>query len=102
MPVRLRSNRPEERRLRLSETALHWICLGLVCLGTLSVAVIQRGQLHLDDGEALEALNQATMQGGAIMSRVSMSVLYSALFSCVFKIEVDFNFVFYERRIAYE
>ena len=79
MPVRLRSNRPEERRLRLSETALHWICLGLVCLGTLSVAVIQRGQLHLDDGEALEALNQATMQGGAIMSRVSMSVLYSAL-----------------------
>ena len=79
MAIRLKSTRPEDRRIRFSETALHWLCLCVVCLGTLSVAVIQRGQLHLDDGEALAALNQAVMEGGAVMSRVSMSVLYAAL-----------------------
>lgn len=79
MPIRLKSGRPEGRGLRFSETALHWICMCFVCLGTLSVAVIQRGQLHLDDADALEALNQAVTQGSEIMSRVSMSVLYSSI-----------------------
>lgn len=79
MAIRLKAVNPENRKFKLSETALHWTGICLVCLGTLSVAVIQRGQLHLDDSASLDLLNDALKESGALMNRVSMSVLYAAL-----------------------
>lgn len=54
MPIRLSSIRPENRTIKISELNLHWIGILLLCLSTLSTAVIQRGMLRLDGASPAE------------------------------------------------
>ena len=54
MPIRLSSIRPENRTIKISELNLHWIGILLLCLSTLSTAVIQRGMPRLDGASPAE------------------------------------------------
>ena len=52
--VYIKSIRPENRTIKISELNLHWIGILLLCLSTLSTAVIQRGMLRLDGASPAE------------------------------------------------
>lgn len=65
MPIRLPSIRRESRVFRISELNLHWIGILLLCLSTLSTAVIQRGMLGMDGSVSQEELERILSSGAA-------------------------------------
>ena len=75
MARRLPLYRPGVPMARLSGTALYWIGFALVCLGSLSAAILQRGILGLGAGTTLDQLAQAMKPGGDAMGWVTGAVL---------------------------
>ena len=71
MDRRLPLYRPGVPMARLSGTALYWIGFFLVCLGSLSAAILQRGILGLGAGTTLDQLAQAMKPGGDAMGWVT-------------------------------
>lgn len=65
MPIRLPSIRPEGRMFRISELNLHWIGILLLCLSSVSTAMIQRGILHMDSAASPEEIEQLLSSGAA-------------------------------------
>lgn len=65
MPIRLPSIRRENRTIRISELNLHWIGILLLCLSTLSTAVIQRGMLGIDGSVSQAEMEQILASGAA-------------------------------------
>ena len=74
MDRRLPLYRPGVPMARLSGTALYWIGFFLVCLGSLSAAILQRGILGLGAGTTLDQLAQAMKPGGDAMGWVTGAV----------------------------
>lgn len=77
MARRLPMYRPGVKRIQLSGTALQWIGFVLLCLSSLSIAVLQRGVLGLGAGASLEELAQAMKPGGDAMGWATGAVLCS-------------------------
>ena len=75
MPIRLSSIRPENRMIKISELNLHWIGILLLCLSTLSTAVIQRGMLRLDSASPAEM--EQIMASGATAQWAVQAMLLS-------------------------
>lgn len=81
MQRRLRGGKKRRRLLSLSGSALKWIGLALTCMGTFSMAVLQRGVLRLD-GYTNASLYEAMQPGSALFGTASLAVgltLLSAL-----------------------
>ncbi len=77
MARRLPPYRPGVKLFRLSGEALQWIGSVLICLSSFSVAVLQRGILHLDEDGALEAVSEAMKPGGEAMGWATAAVFCS-------------------------
>ncbi len=77
----IQKKKPRRKLLSLSGSALKWISLALTCLGTFSMAVLQRGVLRLD-GYTNASLYEAMQPGSALFGAASLAVgctLLSAL-----------------------
>lgn len=65
MPIRSSLRRPEGRRIGISELNLQWIGIALLCLSTLSTAVIRRGMLGLEGPVSTEEMERLLASGAA-------------------------------------
>lgn len=63
MPIRLPSIRREDRMFKISELNLHWIGILLLCLSSVSTAMIQRGILGIDGSVSTEEMEQILASG---------------------------------------
>jgi len=77
MARRLPAYRPDVKMFNISGKALQWIGFVLVCLSSFSVAILQRGILHLDEDGALEAVSEAMKPGGEAMGWATAAVFCS-------------------------
>lgn len=77
MGRRLPAYRPGVRMLSLSGRTLHWAGFLLMCLGSFSAAILQRGILRLGSDTSLEALGEAMKPGGEAMGWATGAVLCS-------------------------
>lgn len=63
MPIRLPSIRRESGMFKISELNLHWIGILLLCLSSVSTAMIQRGILGIDGSVSTEEMEQILASG---------------------------------------
>lgn len=74
----IQKGKKRRRLLSLSGSALKWIGLVLTCMGTFSMAVLQRGLLRLD-GYTNASLYEAMQPGSALFGTASLAVVLTLL-----------------------